>query len=102
MVHRKKFIDSISLSLIPLYGMSVQVPSRVPESWIKRVYTENPELLRKVLGVLIVEIGFARDHIHMVMAIPPRYSISKVMGRLKSQSASALKKMFAWLKKEFT
>ena len=58
-----------------------------------------PKLLREVPGVTIATIGFDRDH--MVMVIPPKYSISEVMGRLKSQSASALRKRFAWLKKVY-
>ncbi len=52
-------------------------------------------------GVKIETIGFDRDHLHMVMIIPPKYSISSVMGRLKSQSASQLRKKFTWLKKVY-
>ena len=54
-------------------------------------------LLRKMPGVEIETIGFERDHFHMVMIIPPKYSISEVMGRLKSQSSSRLRKKFKWL-----
>ena len=43
-------------------------------------------------------IGFDLNHIHMVMSIPPKYTISEVMGSLKSQSASRLRKKFTWLK----
>ena len=42
-------------------------------------------------------IGFDGDHVHMVMVIPPRYSIAEVMGRLKSQSSHHLRKTFGWL-----
>jgi putative transposase len=56
-----------------------------------------PKLLRSMPGVRIETIGFDRDHLHMVMVIPPRYSISEVMGRLKSQSATAMRKRFSWL-----
>ena len=48
-------------------------------------------------GVTIETIGFDKDHFHMVMVIPPRYSISSVMSKLKSQSASDLRKSFNWL-----
>jgi len=37
------------------------------------------------------------DHLHTVMSIPPRYAVSEVVGRLKCQSASLLRKQFAWL-----
>ena len=48
-------------------------------------------------GVEIETIGFDLDHLHMVMIIPPKYAISDVMGRLKSQSASRMRKKFVWL-----
>lgn len=37
----------------------------------------------------------------MVIVIPPKYSISEVMGRMKSQSASRLRKKFTWLEKVY-
>jgi putative transposase len=52
-------------------------------------------------GVELKSIGFDEDHLHMVMVIPPKYSIASVMGRLKSQSASALRKAHPWLKKVY-
>ena len=38
-------------------------------------------------GVTVETIGFDKDHVHMVMVIPPKYSIADVMDRLKSQLA---------------
>lgn len=52
-------------------------------------------------GVIIDVIGFDKDHLHMVMEIPPKYSISDVMGKLKSQSSSRLRKKFRWLEKVY-
>ena len=46
-------------------------------------------------------IGFDGDHLHMVMIIPPKYSISGVMGQLKSQSSSQMRKKFQWLSKVY-
>jgi len=37
----------------------------------------------------------------MVMSIPPKYSIAAVMAKLKRQSASQLRKQYAWLKKVY-
>jgi len=48
-------------------------------------------------GVIIETIGFDQDHVHMVMVIPPKYSIASVMGQLKSQSASLVRRKFVWL-----
>jgi putative transposase len=52
-------------------------------------------------GVRIKTIGFDGDHLHMVMVIPPKYSIASVMGRLKSQSSAQLRKTFGWLSKVY-
>ena len=60
-----------------------------------------PTLMRSMPGVVMEAIGFDKDHIHMVLVIPPRYSISSVMGQLKSQSASRMRKTYPWLKKVY-
>lgn len=52
-------------------------------------------------GVTIETIGFDQDHLHMVMVIPPKYAVASVMGALKSQSASALRKKFDFLAKVY-
>ena len=60
-----------------------------------------PKLLRSIPGVTIDAIGFDQDHLHMVMVIPPKYSISSVMGKLKSRSASEMRESFPWLAKVY-
>ena len=60
-----------------------------------------PKLLKSIPGTKLEVIGFDEDHLHMVMVIPPKYSISSVIGQLKSQSASALRKRFSWLAKVY-
>jgi putative transposase len=52
-------------------------------------------------GVSVETIGFDGDHLHMVMVIPPKYAIADVMGRLKNQSASYMRKKFPWLEKVY-
>ena len=66
--------------------------------YLERILTK---LLRSMPGVVIETIGFDQDHLHMVMVIPPKYSIASVMGQLKSQSASQLRKQFIWLSKVY-
>ena len=58
-------------------------------------------LMRSMPGVTLESIGFDQDHVHMVMVIPPKYSISEVMGSLKSQSAARLRERFDWLSKVY-
>lgn len=58
-------------------------------------------LQRSMPGVEIEAIGFDGDHVHMVMIIPPKYSIAEVMGKLKAQSSSRMRKKFKWLEKVY-
>lgn len=67
-------------------------------SYIKKML---PGLLRSLPGVRIETIGFDQDHLHMVMIIPPKYAISEVIGRMKSQSTSRLRRKFTWLEKVY-
>jgi putative transposase len=52
-------------------------------------------------GVEIVEMSIQVDNIHAIVIIPPKYSVSEVIGRIKGQSASMLRKKFAWLEKAY-
>ena len=59
------------------------------------------KLLKSMPGVKIEKIGFDEDHVHVVMIIPPKYSISSVVAQLKNQSASMLRKKFQWLQRVY-
>jgi putative transposase len=80
----------------------MQIPSQDPEasmtSYIEKLLSE---LFRNMLGVEMKEIGFDRDHLHGVIEIPPKYRISDVRGKLKSQSSSRLRKKFTWFEKVY-
>ncbi|ONI38012.1 transposase [Candidatus Epulonipiscium fishelsonii] len=38
-------------------------------------------------GIEIIEASICSDHIHMLISIPPKYSVSQIMGYLKGKSA---------------
>ena len=38
-------------------------------------------------GVEIIEAELCPDHIHMLVSIPPKYSVSSIMGYLKGKSS---------------
>ena len=62
------------------------------------------KIVRSMAGVELVEIGIddkTRDHVHLVIIIPPRYSGSDVIARLKAESASLMRKKFAFLEKVY-
>ena len=60
-----------------------------------------PKVMRSLPGCEIVKYNVQVDHVHRVMIIPPRYAVSEVMGRLKGQTASWLRKRFDWMKRAY-
>ena len=81
---------------IPKYRRRILNPG--VQGYLGKVY---PEILAMMPGVEIVEQNIQIDHIHTIMIIPPKYSVSEVIGRIKGQSASKLRKKFIWLKKVY-
>lgn len=62
------------------------------------------KILRKLCewkGVNIVEAEVCPDYIHMLLEIPPKYSVSKFMGYLKGKSATMLYEQFGELKYKY-
>ena len=57
--------------------------------------------LCKWKGIEIIEGHMMSDHIHLLLSIPPKYSISQVMGYLKGKSAMMIFERHANLKYKF-
>ena len=51
-------------------------------------------------GFDIVELEVSEDHVHIFLSFPPRYSIARVVGILKSISASQIFQTHSEVKKE--
>ena len=49
----------------------------------------------------ILEGHMVQDHVHMVIEIPPKYSISEVVGYLKGKSAIAVARQFGGRQRNF-
>ena len=49
-------------------------------------------------GINIIEAEMCPDHIHMLIEIPPKYSISGIMGFLKGKSSLLIYQKFANMK----
>ncbi len=47
------------------------------------------------------ELAVEEDHVHVFASFPPRYSVARVVGILKSTSASRAFRRFAWLRERF-
>ncbi len=62
---------------------------------------EIENLLRQKEGVEIIEMNVQSDHVHLVVWIPPKYSISEVMGYLKGKLAIRIFQRYEKLGKQF-
>ena len=66
---------------------------------------EIGKILRKICermdGVEIIEANACIDHIHMLVTIPPKMSVSKFMGILKGKSSLMIFDRFANLKYKY-
>ena len=58
------------------------------------IYNQIKVDIRKILrklceqkGIEIIEAELCPDHIHMLIAIPPKYSVAQIMGYLKGKSS---------------
>ncbi len=56
-----------------------------------RVFTER-------LGCQIEELNVQPDHVHLLVKVPPKVSISKLMGTVKGRTAIQIFRQFSYLK----
>lgn len=62
------------------------------------------QMLRKLCeykGVEIIEAEACKDHIHMLISIPPKYSVAQIMGYLKGKSSLMIFEKYANLKYKY-
>ena len=57
--------------------------------------------LCKRKGIEIIEAECCKDHIHMLVRIPPKYSVSEIMGYLKGKSSLMIFEKHANLKYKY-
>jgi len=80
----------------------------VPKGRKKALYGK----VRKFLGLVFHELASQRrseileghmvqDHVHMLIRIPPKYSVAEVIGYLKGKSAIAVARQFGGRKRNF-
>lgn len=69
-----------------------------------RLKREIGIMLRKLCqykGVEIIEAEACTDHIHMLLSIPPKFSIAQIMGYIKGKSSLMIFEKFANLKYKY-
>lgn len=69
-----------------------------------RSTTAIGQMLRKLCeykGIEIIEAEAYKDHIHMVISIPPKYSVAQIMRYLKGKSSLMIYEKYANLKYKY-
>ena len=74
----------------------------------KIIYNQIRSDIREIIrdlckwkGVEIIEGHMMQDHVHLLVSVPPKYSISRFMGYLKGKSAMMIFERHANLKYKF-
>ena len=69
-----------------------------------KVKADIGQMLRKLCeykGIEILEAEACKDHIHMLVSIPPKYSVAQIMGYLKGKSSLMIFEKYANLKYKY-
>ena len=81
----------------------------IPKNRKKKLYLDLRKLLGEVFKGLaghreakILEGHLMVDHIHMLIEIPPKYSVAQVVGYLKGKSAIHIARTFEGKQRNFT
>lgn len=62
------------------------------------------DLARQVcsdMGVEVLSGAVSKDHVHMLVSVPPQVSVSKVVQKIKGKSSYKLQREFRALRKEY-
>jgi len=80
----------------------------IPKGHKKELYGQIRRFLGPVFhemagqkGCQIEEGHMVRDHVHMLIKIPPKYSVAEVIGYIKGKSAIAVARQFGGRKRNF-
>lgn len=68
-----------------------------------RKYTSGTieKLVGEKEGLEIIKLNVQADHVHLLMWIPPKYSVASVMGYLKGKSAIRILQRYGKLRKKY-
>ena len=69
-----------------------------------KIKADIGQMLRKLCeykGMEILEAEACKDHIHMLVSIPPKYSVAQIMGYLKGKSSLMIFEKYANLKYKY-
>ena len=81
---------------IPRYRRKVFVQG--VKEYAEKLLSHIPELDP---DIEVVKLNVQVDHVHMVVVIPPKYAVARVVQYIKSRSGKELKAKFPFLKKVY-
>lgn len=64
------------------------------ERGIKEIMEYHPE-------IEIGEYNVRIDHVHLIIDIPPKYSVATIVGKIKQNSSRKIRERFDWLNKVY-
>ena len=70
----------------------------VRKAYLAELFPKIPAIIP---GCELIEYNIVANHVHMVLAIPPKYSVSEIVGKLKGITSSRLRKRFTRLKEVY-
>lgn len=50
----------------------------------------------------ILKYNVQIDHVHLVMVIPPKYSVASIVGKIKQNSSRKIREKFEWLQNVYS
>ena len=75
---------------------------RVLKGDLKRFIEEHLfEIQNYHPDIEIEKYSIREDHVHLIIIIPPRYSVSGIVGKIKSNTSREVRKRFNWIKKTY-
>ena len=73
---------------------------RILKGAIKELVEHDIRMLCEWKGCIVEELNVQEDHVHLLVSVPPKISISQLMGILKGKLAIKLFKSYPALKKK--
>jgi len=67
---------------------------------VGRLVDQDIRRLSEWLGCEVIELNVQSDHVHVVVSIPPKVSVSTYMGTIKGKIAIKMFKTYPMLKKK--
>lgn len=68
---------------------------------IRKYLAQQFHELANQKGCKIIEGHMVQDHVHMLISIPPKYSVAEIIGYIKGKSAIAVARQFGGRKRNF-